>query len=94
MAVDRVSASLGAMDEFRLKLLWLKALDTAAEAVEAATSAGLQTSEAARLERRKLASERAWLETVDWLTLSPLAPVVGIDRCLHVVQLGLTKRAA
>jgi hypothetical protein len=82
------------MDEYRLKLLWLHALDAAADAVEAATSARLQTAEAARLERRRLAFERAWLETVDWLMVSPLAPVVGIDRCLQVVQTGLAKRAA
>jgi hypothetical protein len=82
------------MADFRIKLLWLEALDAATLAVEAAASAHVQTPEAARLERRRLAVERAWLETVDWSKVAPPAPVACIDRCRQVVDLSWAKRAA
>ena len=82
------------MADLRIKLLWLEALDAATVAVDAAASAHVQTLEDARLERRRLADERAWLEGVDWSAVAPPPPAVCIDRRRQVGELSWARRAA
>ncbi len=56
-----------------LKLNWLCALDVAADAVEAAARAHTLPVEEIGSHRGRLASERAWVETVDWSAVDPVS---------------------
>jgi hypothetical protein len=54
------------MSESILRQHWLSALDAAAEAVEASARAHTLPAPESGGQRRLLAAERAWVETVDW----------------------------
>jgi hypothetical protein len=53
-----------------LKYRWLEALAVAAAAVDSATQARLIESDESQAHRGTVATERIWLETVDWGALA------------------------
>jgi len=61
------------MTESALKLDWLRALAVAADAVEAGARAHTLPADEIGSHRRRLASERAWVETVDWSAAEPIS---------------------
>jgi hypothetical protein len=59
------------MSAFLLEQHWLRALDVAADAVEASARAHTLPPPESGGYRRRVAAERAWFATVDWSSFEP-----------------------
>ena len=78
-----------------LKHRWLEVLAAAAAALDSAAGAGLIQVEASRVYSRRLAIERAWLETVDWCALESSRGTVAVLEAPTVARrIDLARRAA
>jgi hypothetical protein len=61
-----------------LKHRWLEVLAAAAAAVDSAGRARLIANESRRAHSRRVATERTWLETVDWRALPDARGTVAV----------------
>jgi len=78
-----------------LKRRWLEVLAAAAAAVDSAARAGLLPAEESRVHIGRVASDRTWLETVDWCALTTSRGTVAVLEAPAVApQLEVARRAA